>query len=350
MKLFNAVIVFAAALSGTTAVQIRAPTNYEERKLQDEVGSMPSDAIEAAESLYGVDFLEDINDFKCELTGGLLGDKLDALCDFAFSTLDDCLRRRLDTVGRRLADDDDDHTDDPVPPSDLLCEELCRETVPFFWDYCHDHKKRRLGEVEDVPHHRLLEVAEREQGDLAGVISSKDGMLPDSVADSLRAHLEGLYDAEDFPPVNSLPKTGRNMARNDVYTVKINGPELISLIGKDNTRGLLDYFHQSLGHEVPVTGIELQVVKNGDVGQSFNHHKDKTATLLVFLNDMDAGGEVDYLTTEGHLKIPAKKGRAVAHGPNTIHGAKMWYGDRSLFYLQSSGSLSDDCMLKDLLD
>jgi len=135
-----------------------------------------------------------------------------------------------------------------------------------------------------------------------------------------------------------------------IYTVKLDGSELISLIGKDNTRGLLDYFHESLGHEVPVTGIVLQVAKNGDVGQSFTHHRDETATLLVFLNDMDAGGELDYLTNEGHLEIAAKKGRAVAHGPNTIHGAKMWYGDRSLFYFKSSGSHFDDCMLKDLLD
>ena len=125
---------------------------------------------------------------------------------------------------------------------------------------------------------------------------------------------------------------------------------MISLIGKDITRGLLDYFHESLGHEVPVTGIVLQVAKNGDVGQSFTHHKDETATLLVFLNDIDAGGELDYLTNEGRLEIPAKKGRAVAHGPNTIHGAKMWYGDRFVLSLESSGSHFDDCMLKDLLD
>ena len=208
MKLFNAAIVIAAALPGTTAVKIGAPTNYEERKLQDEVGSMPPDAVEAAEFLHIDDFLDDIDDFKCELAGGLLGKKLEALCAFSVSTLTHCnARRRLDGHGGHHGG------------RGLVCETLCDEADEFFSLYCNPAPEpwcRRLGEVEDIPHHRLLEVAEREQGDLSGVVSSKDGMLPDSVADSLRAHLEGLYDAEDLPPVNSLPKTGRNVARNDV--------------------------------------------------------------------------------------------------------------------------------------
>ena len=134
-----------------------------------------------------------------------------------------------------------------------------------------------------------------------------------------------------------------------IYTVQLDGPQLIDLIGKESTKNLLDYFHESMGHNVPVTKIVLQLAKNGDEGQSFTHHKDGTATLLVFLNDND-GGDLDYLTTEGHIEFPVKKGRAVAHGPDTIHAAKMWYGDRSLFYFKSSQSMFDNCLLKDLLE
>jgi hypothetical protein len=104
-----------------------------------------------------------------------------------------------------------------------------------------------------------------------------------------------------------------------------------------------------MGHNVPVTKIRLQLAKNGDEGQSLTHHKDGTATLLVFLSDND-GGDLDYLTTEGQIEFPAKKGRVVAHGPDTIHGAKMWYGDRSVFSFESSESMFDNCMLKDLLE
>ena len=229
MKLFNAAAIIAAALPSTTsAVQIGAPTNYEERKLQDEVGSMPSIEAEAVDAMghFGLgswDIFDKIGDLKCEVAAELIDERLEIACQNACDLICGCPHgeRRLQRRGllghggchdRRL-DSHGGHGGEP------LCDSLCYQLEGFLDDNCvHSPEpwKRSLGEVEDIPHHRLLEVAEREQGDLGGVVASKDGMLPDSVADSLRAHLDGLYDAEEFPPVNSLPKTGRNIARNDV--------------------------------------------------------------------------------------------------------------------------------------
>ena len=228
MKFINAAVAIAAALPSTTsAVQIGAPTNYEERKLQDEVGSMPSIDADAVDAMghFGFGYIFDkIGDLKCEAAADLIDERLDIACEKASELICGCPHgeRRLQRRGlyghggcrdRRLeSESHGSHGGEP------LCDSLCNELESFL-DFCGpgpDHWKRSLGEVEDIPHHRLLEVAEREQGDLGGIVASKDGMLPDSVADSLRAHLEGLYDAEEFPPVNSLPKTGRNIARNDV--------------------------------------------------------------------------------------------------------------------------------------
>lgn len=228
MKLFNAAAVIAAALPSTTsAVQIGAPTNYEERKLQDEVGSMPSIEAEAVDAMghFGLgswDIFDKIGDLKCEVAAELIDERLEIACQKAGDLICLCPHgdRRLQRRGlsghggchdRRL-DSHGGHGGEP------LCDSLCYQLEGFLDDNCvhSDPWKRSLGEVEDIPHHRLLEVATREQGDLGAVVASKDGMLPDSVADSLRAHLEALYDAEEFPPVNSLPKTGRNIARNDV--------------------------------------------------------------------------------------------------------------------------------------
>jgi hypothetical protein len=75
---------------------------------------------------------------------------------------------------------------------------------------------RKLGEIDTVPHHQLLEVTEREQGDLAGIVTSRDDMLPDSACDILNAHIGALYDSEGFPQVGSLPKIGYNLAREEV--------------------------------------------------------------------------------------------------------------------------------------
>ena len=225
MKFINAAVAIAAALPSTTsAVQIGAPTNYEERKLQDEVGSMPSIEADAVDAMghFGFGYIFDkIGDLKCEAAADLIDERLDIACEKASELICGCPHgyRRLQRRGlyghggchdRRL----DSHGGHGGGVE--LCDSLCWELESFL-DFCGpDHWRRSLGEVEDIPHHRLLEVAEREQGDLGGVVASKDGMLPDSVADSLRAHLEALYDAEEFPPVNSLPKTGRNLPMNEV--------------------------------------------------------------------------------------------------------------------------------------
>lgn len=242
-----------------------------------------------------------------------------------------------------------------------LCFELCDEVDEFFESYCWDihgrppckHKEcqRRLGgEIETVPQHRHLELADSLRGDLAGAVASKDDILPASAADTLRAHVEGLYDAEGYPPVASLPGNGNYDKQ--VYTHDLDGSELIDMIGKDNTKNLLDFFYETMGAKVPVTNIKLQLGKHMDEGQYFDYHIDESATLVVFLNDNDHtfhGGDNRYVTNEGNIVVPVKKGRAVAHGPNTVHGVSLWQGDRVVLSLEG-GSVLDKCMLEDILE
>ena len=74
MKFFNATvaIAIAAALPSTTSATLRG----EERKLQDEVGSMPIDAIEPVDDHGGFIF-DKIFDAKCKLAADLVEDRLD---------------------------------------------------------------------------------------------------------------------------------------------------------------------------------------------------------------------------------------------------------------------------------
>ena len=136
MKLFNATvaIAIAAALPSTTSATLRrAPTNnYEERKLQvqDEVGSMPIDAIEPVdEPNHGGFIFEKIFDAKCELAADLVEDRLDLACDNAIDLLNSgCGGRRLDSPS---------HGGHSI----VLCDELCEVVGNFFGDYCLDRRK-----------------------------------------------------------------------------------------------------------------------------------------------------------------------------------------------------------------
>ena len=121
-------------------------------------------------------------------------------------------------VGRRL-DDHGAHWG-----SEDLCD--CREALSFFFTICRKRVSRRLGgEIETVSHHRHLELADSLRGDLAGAVASKDDILPASAADTLRAHIDGLYDAEGYPPVASLP--GKGNYEKQIYTHDLDGSELM---------------------------------------------------------------------------------------------------------------------------
>ena len=132
MKLFNAatVIAIAAALPSTTSATLRrAPTNnYEERKLQDEVGSMPIDAIEPVDDHGGFIF-DKIIDLKCDLAADLFEDRLSFACNNALDLLDFCPEgRRLDDHGAHWGSED-------------LCDDLCDELDDFFDNACGDRRK-----------------------------------------------------------------------------------------------------------------------------------------------------------------------------------------------------------------
>ena len=149
MKLFNAatVIAIAAALPSTTSATLRrAPTNnYEERKLQDEVGSMPIDAIEPMDDHGGFIF-DKIFDAKCELAAELIDERLDLACDNA-AAIGSKLRC---AVRRRLNGDVPQGDDDPVEGP---CDELCDELDDFIFDYCitrDDHPGRKLKDTSSV--------------------------------------------------------------------------------------------------------------------------------------------------------------------------------------------------------
>ena len=178
-----------------------------------------------------------------------------------------------------------------------------------------DEKCRMYGDLETVPGQRLLMHVANKGGDLdTRKLAFQDDILPGKACDTLKEHVANLYDTEKFPPVGTVPKGGQNLLKEEVYIAELDGETLIDLIGNDGVNPLVSFFYETMGADVPITKIHLQVGKNGDVGQSISHHKDDESTLLVFLADNDdsfKGGNLDYLTEDGHGAFEVKKGRGV---------------------------------------
>ena len=88
-------------------------------------------------------------------------------------------------------------------------------------------------------------------------------------------------------------------------------------IGKDNSKAILDFVHESFGATASVSKISLQHA-NMEQQMFIAPHMDGKDTALVFLGGSDAN--VVYLNEkEGNTEAQTYPGKALAHGAYTVH-------------------------------
>ena len=131
------------------------------------------------------------------------------------------------------------------------------------------------------------------------------------------------------------------------------GPEFVDLVGKDNTRALLEFFSESLGKETPVTAIKLQRFDNQEQVHHGGYHVDKKSAMVVLLGgDNLVGGGITYVDKDGrHDMEEVIPGSAFVHGPRVLHAAMSHTGKRftAVFY-STENAKPEDCILKNLLN
>lgn len=103
----------------------------------------------------------------------------------------------------------------------------------------------------------------------------------------------------------------------ELYHKKLHANELVDLIGKDETKKIIDMFHESFG-DVPIDTVYL--VRVGLPTGGLYWHKDTYESLEITLNDNYEGGDVLHLTALGVHKSNERTGTAIAHKDDIVHG------------------------------
>ena len=162
-------------------------------------------------------------------------------------------------------------------------------------------------------------------GDLNGAFFEKDNIISKDAVDALRQMSEHKYSVDDFDP--NAPhhqqefRTGSNLTPERLAFYELSGENLIDAIGKDNSKAILDFVHESFGADTSVSKISLQHA-NMDQQMFIAPHMDGKDTALVFLGGSDAS--VVYLNDkEGNTEAQTYPGKALAHGANTVHSEYM---------------------------
>ena len=158
-------------------------------------------------------------------------------------------------------------------------------------------------------------------GDLNGSFFETDNIISKDAVDTLRKMSETKYSVDDFDP--KAPhhqqefRIGSNLTPERLAFYELSGENLIGAIGKDNSKAILDFVHESFGATASVSKISLQHA-NMEQQMFIAPHKDGKDTALVFLGGSDAN--VVYLNDkEGNIEAQTYPGKALAHGAHTVH-------------------------------
>ena len=161
-------------------------------------------------------------------------------------------------------------------------------------------------------------------GDLNGSFFDffeKDNIIPKDAVDTLRKMSERKYSVDEFDP--KAPhhqqefRIGSNLTPERLAFYELSGEKLIDAIGKDSSKAILDFVHESFGATASVSKISLQHA-NMEQQMFISPHMDGKDTALVFLGGSDAN--VVYLNEkEGSAEAQTYPGKALAHGAYTVH-------------------------------
>ena len=178
---------------------------------------------------------------------------------------------------------------------------------------------------EDVPLHRRIELIHDLNGKADASYSFKHNLISTQSCDALIQHIEAAH-ADDIESGIELPTassehavaveasetyTAFNGGIENQYNQKLSAGKLVSLIGKDETRKLIDYFHESLG-DLVINSIVL--IRHGlptDGHYEIGWHTDDCETVEVTLNDDYEGGRLLHLNLDGVHATDTRTGTAI---------------------------------------
>ena len=219
------------------------------------------------------------------------------------------------------------------------CEGFC----PIPWNL-----RRRLDEADEEEisikeAYRVLQSTRH--GDPDGYFEVKDNVISEASIQVLKEEGDDAYTNDDFDN-SKLPKwrLEGNLPAEAQLNQKFSGEMLVGLIGKDEAALLLDFFRKAHGENAPVTNITLQVSHNDETSY-FPPYADHVSAMIVFLGqeEFERGG-VGYYNKDGYTLIPAAKGKAIAHGPSTVHQSEPFKGLRHVLAMASLEGA--DCILQ----
>jgi hypothetical protein len=203
-----------------------------------------------------------------------------------------------------------------------------------------------LEEIVDISHDAVIKVMEKADFESNGAYAKEAGILPEDACANARHFLD-----EKEADIRAKDPKGKKVSP------RITGEELIEIVGKENAKKLLEFFHETLGYEAPVTLIKFQRVDNGDDFSYFKPHKDGAETLITFLkpngddSDLVGGGLSHVSGNESFLTDKVTAGLTIVHGKDVVHASHPWKGVRDILKIASNPRLKDlDCMLSDLVN
>lgn len=209
-----------------------------------------------------------------------------------------------------------------------------------------DGNNRSLEEIVNVSHDAVIKVMDKADFESNGVYAKEAGILPEDACANARHFLD-----EKEANIRAKDPMGKKVSP------RITGEELIEIVGKENAKKLLEFFHDTLGYEAPVTLIKFQRVDNGDDFSYFKPHKDGAETLITFLkpngddSDLVLGGLSHVSGNDSFLTDKVTTGLTIVHGKDVVHASHPWKGVRDILKIASNPRLKDlDCMLSDLVN
>lgn len=222
-----------------------------------------------------------------------------------------------------------------------------------YYEECCDHSfcRRRvldgeyhLEEIESLTNEDSMEKVASLGGNPDGVYVQKNDMLTEDSC-------QKLIDFIDQEPEERI-FAGEHVGLNRPLT----GEELIDIVGKNEAKHLLEFFHESIGAKVPVTKIKIQNTDNKVLGV-YTGHVDKVDTMITFLNknydnDVLNGGGLYHHTRTGLMKAEkVTPGLTIVHGNDVIHDTFPWKGPRYILDIGHDPHVENpSCMLSNLVD
>lgn len=252
-------------------------------------------------------------------------------------------------------------TDAPYYPSiaDFFCDEdegFCAGYYNYAWCanvYQNDEHERHLEKIENLSMEEIMTEIDFHNSNPNGLFNKKESIISEEACEKAVNYLD--LDKHDADESAREPK---DRSLGDKRNLLVTGEELVEILGKEDTKSLLNFFHDSLGRKAPVTKITLQRTAHLNEGvYRFGSHVDGVETMIVYLSEngnkkkMNGGGIFHY-SGRGLLKTEmVKPGLTIVHGKDVLHETYPWNGVRDIIDIQSNpGKANEPCMLWDLVN